>query len=383
MAKKAKKAAKKTRGKAAAKRTSKAKATAKKPAKRAAASAGAQTAPAMKKITLDELNAMLRDWEHTPDHKIAPYLKADPNLSGPMRPVMVPNAARVAMTEYEGRRVRGAMAMNWANGAARWRREQRFTKRLKQSNDKIIVAEGDSWFQFPIALEDVIDNLNNKYNILCTSAAGDTCKRMLGGAGEYLRSIERVQSAGKKVHALLFSGGGNDFVDVLDGGKANEAPILNQYDPAQTSAPWYFQNAAFDAKKAFVRNSITEFLKLMRTQHPDIPVLLHGYDHAIPGKKQGDWRKPWWAEIDAWLAGPMGKRGISPHPLQRAIIKELIDQHNQLLQEIAASAPNAHYVDNRGLMNPHTLWADELHPTNDGFIRVAANFQTKLTQLGI
>ncbi|HYD85969.1 MAG TPA: SGNH/GDSL hydrolase family protein [Vitreimonas sp.] len=321
---------------------------------------------------------MMRDVS-IPDSAFIPYLTAYRTRSAPMRPAIIPNSRTVTMSEAEERRVRGAMAMNWANGVARWRREQRFNARL-QSNDPILVSEGDSWFQFPFFLDDVIDQLGSSYNVLSTCAAGDTVKRMLGPAPDYLRSLRRLRADGKKVCALLFSGAGNDFIDVL-AGKGAELPIVNLFS-AGKPASWYLRNAAFDAKVAFIDAALRSFLQTVRQEFPGLPVVLHGYDYPIPAMKQGDWRNPQWTKIDAWLAGPMTKRRIVDHKLQSEIVRELIDRHNAMLKQIASAFSNTHYIDLRGVVTPHTMWADEIHPTNNGFALVAGKFLATLKQIG-
>lgn len=331
-------------------------------------------------ITFAEFQEKLQDID-VPDCEIAAYLKVAPNLATPLRPVFVPDRARVAMSDLEDRRARGAMAMNWANGVARWRREQRFLRRLRdRPGDPILVSEGDSWFQFPFFLDDVIDQLGSTYNILSTCAAGDTVKRMLGPSPDYLRSLRRMRTEKRKVVALLFSGSGNDYIDFL-AGKDAEPPILNEFQPGNSDPAYYLDTNAFRAREADVTRSLTAFLEAVKNEFPGLPVLLHGYDYAIPGQKKGDWRKPAWARIDAWLAGPMAKRKITDPGLQSGIVRALIDGHNARLKQIVSGFSHAHYIDMRDVLRPRDMWADELHPTDAGFKLVADRFQDCLDDI--
>ncbi len=57
-------------------------------------------------------------------------------------------------------------------------RKKQFARKIKKratENDLIIYAEGNSWFQFPYFITDVIDWLNKEpnYHIYCESSAGD------------------------------------------------------------------------------------------------------------------------------------------------------------------------------------------------------------------
>ncbi len=52
-------------------------------------------------------------------------------------------------------------ALKIGNGLARFRRMQSFSRRLQKGVDQpVLVSEGDSWFQFPFLIREVIDHLN-------------------------------------------------------------------------------------------------------------------------------------------------------------------------------------------------------------------------------
>ena len=75
------------------------------------------------------------------------------------------------------------------------------------AGNKIIVAEGDSWFQFPVFINDIIDwlNKNPKYNIYSIASAGDWFANIIY-EGKYVEELS--------IHTpdvFLISGGGNDF----------------------------------------------------------------------------------------------------------------------------------------------------------------------------
>ena len=88
----------------------------------------------------------------------------------------------------------------------------------------VIVAEGDSWFNYPLK-KDIIDYLTEKgYAIKRFSKPGDTLENMIYGTG-YVKKKDRVYHSGAlslqetlnavrthKPKIVLFSGGGNDIV---------------------------------------------------------------------------------------------------------------------------------------------------------------------------
>ena len=63
----------------------------------------------------------------------------------------------------------------------------------------LLAAEGDSWFQFPFVLKDVIDWTFERFAVYCRSEAGDASARLderaLGGAEAFcLELIGRIDS---------------------------------------------------------------------------------------------------------------------------------------------------------------------------------------------
>ncbi len=75
--------------------------------------------------------------------------------------------------------------------------------------------------------------------------------------------------------------------------------------------------------------------------------------------------------------------GIGDRTLQRAIIGLMIDRLNEMLKRLCGgnhaggAFGNAWHVDVRGLVGDAN-WADELHPTDQGFAVAAAAFATVL-----
>ena len=77
----------------------------------------------------------------------------------------------------------------------------------------VLVSEGDSWFQYPIKLEDTIDHLYAKgFAVRSLDAAGDTLENMLKDR-EYVDAIGEA-----KASIFLFSAGGNDAQHVPEFG---------------------------------------------------------------------------------------------------------------------------------------------------------------------
>src|SRR6185437_8854182 len=123
-----------------------------------------------------------------------------------------------------------------------------------------------------------------------------------------------------------------------------------------------------------------------------LPIVVHGYDYPVPdgrgflggwGPLPGPWLKPGFDE----------KLFLNPQQ-NTGMMKTLIDRFNAMLQTVAKSFSNVHYVDLRGTLpngaGYKAYWANELHPTGDtlfgnkdGFLAVATKFEAVLSKLPV
>jgi hypothetical protein len=85
---------------------------------------------------------------------------------------------------------------------------QRFREGFNRKDKKVIVAEGDSWFEFPQAIKDIIDHLNDnqRYNVFSMAYGGDWLANIIYD-GKYVEKLSVI-----KPDVFLVSGGGNDMV---------------------------------------------------------------------------------------------------------------------------------------------------------------------------
>ncbi|WP_216819790.1 hypothetical protein [Zoogloea sp. LCSB751] len=324
-------------------------------------------------ITMAELQRMMRDPD-IPDSKLKQYFTVSPAVSRPFAPAVIPDPARVTVSP-PGDALEGAMMMDWANGLCRLRRQAQFRRRQGEGR-LVLVSEGDSWFQFPIFLEDVIDNLLHEFNIWSVDAAGDTLQNMVVDNPEYMQAL-RAQAG--QVRAFLFSGGGNDIVGEDERGRAVIAQIIRPFE-ADRSPAWYLDNEALADRLRFIEACYRQVITNVAAEFPRLPVICHGYDYVIPGGAPGDERSPLWAKQDQWIGRAMRETlGIRDPSLQRAIVRLMIDRLNERIRALCGgNNPNgafrtAFHVDVRGTVVP-PLWADELHPTDEGYTRVAQKF---------
>ncbi|MBY5482241.1 hypothetical protein HFO84_33710 [Rhizobium leguminosarum] len=298
----------------------------------------------MTRIDLDELNAMLSD-PKIPESALRPYLMLDPIESQGFRPQVVPNPATVVYDETEA-----AVALASLNGVSRWRRQMLYRQKIKHWAGLRVVEEGDSWFQYPFLIEDVVDHLFVPWAIYSCSGAGDLLSDMA-------RQDEVIAAVvAERPDVVLLSGGGNDLL-----GDGRLARYLKPH-AAGMSAADHVTDAFNDLMASIIeiyRDLIGKTLSAGARR-----VVCHSYDYAIPNG-------------GPWLGRPMIKLGITDRQLQRDIIRILIDRfHVALTAMVSGFSGSVVVADCRGTVADNE-WFDELHPTSFGFGKVARIIRAK------
>lgn len=303
------------------------------------------------KITLKELQDRITDNALTPE-ELDHYLMIDEEASSPFSPILVINPDTVEMPASGSR---SALALNSANAAARWLRRAEYDAKIGGGYDDLrIAAEGDSWFQYPLRLYDVIDYVADRYAVFDTSAAGDLLENM-AAKREYIDALKH-----SRADILLLSAGGND---VCAGG--NLALHLERYDPDLKPADYLKRSY-----QAVLDNAIASYERICRdvNRHfPHVSIIVHGYDYVIPANGR-------------WLGKPMAKCGITERGLQKDIAAEMIDGFNRALRRMANGLAHVAYVDCRNSVGDAN-WYDELHPSAGGFAKVASKILTRINEI--
>lgn len=341
----------------------------------------------MVKITYVQYMEMLIDPE-TPDEVIAAFSILAPDTGGAFEPVLLPDPERVHMTQDQ---VSVENAMQIGNGLARWRRKRRLEKALAAGDNRpLLVAEGDSWFQFPIVIQETIDHLGQDYLISCLSAAGDTARNMVfgkPGAGrqEYLQELDRRAD---RVRAFLLSAAGNDIIGEDEEG-GDLVPVLTRIlrKPEQPSTDPldHIHADELDRRVDALEKAYRQVITTIRSdpRFAQLPIILHGYDLPFPYPwGAGDRRNPSYAAKDRWLGRAFASLGIEGE-IRRDILKVLIDRLYGMLDQVAASSTHVHVVDCRGALPRLEDWADEIHATSLGYTRVAQRFRACLQSIAI
>ena len=268
------------------------------------------------------------------------------------------------------------------------KRMKRFNKRIKKLKNeegyKIIYAEGDSWFQFPVFIKDIIDwlNDNKKYIIYSDAYGGDWITNIIYES-QYVSALSVLRP-----DYFLISGGGNDMVG------NNRLAIMVKRDnkyPKYTPGNPLNDPEITEAQKEIImmaQNHITKefyaFLLAIKAQYilmfsklyggkstqQHIITITQGYDYAIPSfKRYFSFRYPLKTLLNfimdngCWLKRPLKIRGISEETLQKALVSTFIYEFNKAFIDIAASNKfdKVYHVDCRNLAFGKKCWHDELH----------------------
>lgn len=251
-------------------------------------------------------------------------------------------------------------------------------------NNGVLVAEGDSWFDYP--LNDVLSCLEDEhgYDVESVAHKGDRVENMAYAEGQLTdlaRLIEKLIRQGITPKAILLSGGGNDIA-------GDEFGMLLNHKRSAISGlnDKIFEGVMDRISHAYV-TIIWSVMQLCKERlGREIPILVHGYDYPIPDGR--GFMGGWGPLPGPWLEPGFREKGFEVLAERIQIMTSLIDTFNLTLQNLAGLqqfAGNVTYVDLRGtLKNGATYkkdWANELHPTGDGFSMVTKKFASVLSKL--
>ena len=290
----------------------------------------------MAELTEAQIIELIED-DSVPDEELEPYFEFDETPRPEVFALEDPGIPNLSTAE-EG--IIGAF-----NRRSRKRRLREYTRKKEEGFDgTVVVSEGDSWFQYPLFLKDVIDHLMD---------ADGLNVRSLGFAGDWLSNIRMQEEylpvlESERPSVFLISGGGNDLV-----GKERLKWLLPQFEPGK-APDYYLQFGVVEAIEQ-LRTLYTELFDRLTVEYPEMKIIGHGYDYGIP-------------DGGRWLGKPMSKVGIVDSDLQKSIACRLIDRFNEMRIELADLYPQVVHIDCRGVVND---WKDELHPKSAGFKLVA------------
>jgi len=282
------------------------------------------------------------------------------------------------------------------------KREKLFYRKVsRQKTDvpyKFIYAEGDSWFQFPFFIADIIDWLKKKDDyILYNEASGGDWLTNIIYEGQYIPALSTY-----KPHFFLISGGGNDLVGnnrlAMMIQMNNNQPKYNDSSDLQDPFLTDYQVELIIKAQPHITKEFYAFIWMMKAQYTilfsklysssstqkDLVSITQGYDYAIPGNRINfSFRYPlqpminYFLDNGQWLFRPMMIRGILDRDLQKALVMAFIYEFNQMFTSIAHDSrfEKVFHIDCRGVAEKSGDWYDELHYKSHVFKKVAKAYE--------
>ncbi|MBN2274844.1 MAG: SGNH/GDSL hydrolase family protein [Bacteroidales bacterium] len=294
------------------------------------------------------------------------------------------------------------------NRLSRRRRNRKYIRKIRNSfradsSNKVILAEGDSWFEFPVFVKDIIDWLKKRkdYAIYSLAYGGDWLSNIMY-QGEYIEGLP--------VHdpdVFLISGGGNDMVSGNRLTTMLVNPVKNPDNLTRITEEYtdfvnqQIQNTGerYDILegKQYLTAEFTSFINVIRlqyelmfsnifTKYPNLKIITQGYDYAYPdprvhfGINVCNWHQPLlnlFTGNGKWLFQSFMLKGITDAELQRKIVRTMIFDFNEMLVKIASKSdyPNLFHIDCRNICTSRHDWYDELHPKSGIFKKIAQQYQ--------
>jgi lysophospholipase L1-like esterase len=254
----------------------------------------------------------------------------------------------------------------------------------------LLLAEGDSWFAWGYL------NVKPSPNVLTSmdfgkptatisyAYSGDTVGdmvRMTAGAGFLLEMRNR------RFKAMLLSGGGNDRFDAIRFGHILQPAGAG--DPADPDS--YVKWGAVDDLIAYVSKNYAEIISWRShalSMNKTTPYVFHTYDWPMP--------RPAKAEVmglpavGTWLYKPLVDVG-APADLRHEIIKRVANRVLKAISDFHDPVAGIYVVDTRGSTTPALPgtagdskdWANEVHPNESGYAKIARLICTQLAALGV
>lgn len=247
----------------------------------------------------------------------------------------------------------------------------------------VLIAEGDSWFAYPgTNLVKELERLG--FAVFSTAENGARLEemaystdRLIDLRGEMVKAQRQYEE--ELPRALILSGGGNDVVH------ESLWLMLNHASSGYQALNDEIVTQHIDVRlQTALRTWIIQARALLEDVYggaaSDVPIFIHGYDHAIPDGRGyrrflKTWRGPW---IEPGLIA-RGHGSLDENPGNQLIIEELIQRFNAMLEEVANDLdPLVRYVSfidelDGTLANDayRDDWDNELHPTDEAFRHLA------------
>lgn len=241
----------------------------------------------------------------------------------------------------------------------------------------VLLAQGDSWFDYPLigngpllGNTDVIAQLrhlgDNPSVILNLAHHGEAAIEAMS-LPKQERIIKAIRDKGNWINgrpdAILFSAGGNDIA-------GDQFCIFLDFNDGKGSG---LNEDRFKKALGLVEACYLDLFLLRDRLVPGVPIFGHCYDFPIPNGVHpfcsGPWLRP---SLDYcnWTVSD-GK----------TIVHDALSEFRNMLKALADEpANNFRLVETQGVLQADE-WANELHPSPEGFKKIAQKFVSALASI--
>ena len=243
-------------------------------------------------------------------------------------------------------------------------KEQRYRRMIKNPkyHGPKIVAEGDSWFEYPLT-NDILMWLGERYAVLSLAKAGDSWQEIIH-QNELYGTIKK-----EKPDIVLLSVGGNDVLGSVGEYVNDNDPNLAPEDCIKKKL---FGDLLDGTEKIY--RDVTAKIVAMGAQ-----VILHGYDYPDP--------RPW-NEGGYLIGGPLERLKFGGVGMWRRIVNAMLVQFNDRLAQVA-DGNKVHFKKLLRTIGTDDIltgpdasnWNDEVHGSDKGFQALATQLGDKIAEI--
>jgi lysophospholipase L1-like esterase len=281
----------------------------------------------------------------------------------------VPKGSPTEQTRMRMETLEASVGLDGVMDIHRAFKEKRYRQTIKNPKYRgpRIVAEGDSWFEYPLT-NDILMWLGGRYAVLSLAKAGDSWHEIIE-QNELFDTIKK-----EKPHIVMLSVGGNDVL-------GNVGPYVNENNPALPPAAHI--KASFkdllDWTENIYRDVTSRIIAMSPQLKVPVQVILHGYDYPDP--RPGN-------EGGYLIGGPLERLGFGGVGMWREIVNTMLDQFNARLMRVA-DGQRVHYTKLLKTIGTDDIltgpdesnWNDEAHGSDKGFQALATQLQDKIAEI--
>jgi hypothetical protein len=259
-----------------------------------------------------------------------------------------------------------------------------------------IVAQGDSWFSFgsipPSITGNILFHLDFTFeaSIVDFAQPGALLSEMCTAKYQQFVNAMVLRDATAWA-AILVSGGGNDLIAWANQGPSNAQKsrlfLTASERPSGGGIGGYISPDGWTGFRDQILEGYLAFDHLRQCSgNPGAPLVAHTYDYPTP-------RPAGVIIVDphGWLYPAMETYDI-PDADRVALAKYLVDQLAVFISgTVMKQIGNMFLIDLRGTLIPadpgtpgqSNDWANEIHPTPDGYVKLAQSYSAQLKPIGL